>query len=124
MNVCQPHWDELRGAIDDRGLSHLVAKDGVAAARNLEAQLQGTDAEENYDPLMSAYWAIMANSLKCWGLGALADDFGCPLCALDRHAAECAEEGCARNTGADWIRFASDGQLQAARDLGLVGKPN
>jgi hypothetical protein len=124
MKICQSHWDKLRAAIDERGLSSFVAKDGVKAAQQMANQLNGSDDKEDYDPLMSAYWAIMGNSIKAFGIGAMQEDFGCPLCALDTHAAECKDEGCPKYTGADWIGLAADGQLSIAKDLGLIGEPN
>ena len=124
MKMCQSHWDKLKTAIDERGLGHLVAKDGVKAAQQIANQLNGSEAKEDYDPLMSAYWAIMANSIKAFGIGAMQEDFGCSLCALDAHAAECKDEGCPKYTGQNWIDLASDGQLSIAKELGLVGEPN
>lgn len=124
MEICKPHWDALRTAIEDRGLSHLVAKDAAANAKNLQAQMSGTDDDSNYDPLMAAYWAITSNSLQVWGLDSMQPDFGCPLCALDQHSAECTDEKCPKDTGTTWIGYAADGQLSIATEKGLVGKPN
>jgi hypothetical protein len=52
MKICESHWDKLRTAIDERGLSHLVAKDGAKAASQIAAQLNGSEAKEDYDPMM------------------------------------------------------------------------
>ena len=124
MKICESHWDKLRTAIDERGLSHLVAKDGAKAASQIAAQLNGSEAKEDYDPLMSAYWAITGNSIKAFGLDSMREDFGCPLCALDTHAAECKDEACPKYTGTDWVTLAADGQLSIAKEMGLIGEPN
>jgi hypothetical protein len=124
MKICQSHWDKLRTGIEERGLAHLVAKDGAKAAQQMANQLNGSDAAEDYDPLMAAYWALMGNSIKAFGVGAMQEDFGCPLCELDKHAVECKDEGCPKYTGTDWINFAADGQLSVAKEMGLLGEPN
>jgi hypothetical protein len=123
MKICQEHWNRLRTAIEERGLSHFVAKDGKVAANNMVAELQGANTKENYDPLMAANFAIWGNALECWGIEMMTSD-ACPLCALDKHAAECTEESCNKQSGSDWIRFAADGQFKVAQELGLLGEPN
>jgi hypothetical protein len=124
MKICAEHWEKLRTAIDDRGLTFLVAKDGAKAAQQLTNQINGSEAKEDYDPLMSAYWAITANAVRTFGVDSMREDFGCPLCALDTHAAECKDEGCPKYTGADWIGLSADGQLSIAKEMGLIGEPN
>jgi hypothetical protein len=124
MKFCTEHWDKLRTAIDERGLGQLVAKSGEAAAQQIAAQLNGSEDAKDYDPLMAAYWAITANSIKAFGLDSMREDFGCPLCELDKHAAECKDESCPKYTGAAWIGFAADGQRSIAEELGLISKPN
>lgn len=125
MKICDAHWTELRKAIDDRGLTRFIAKDGEIAAKNMSAQIQGTDTEENFDPLMSAVFAIWGNSLEAFGLDIMKQDAPCPLCVLDKHVKECTDEGCTmKQSGSDWIRFAADGQMDVATELGLLGKPN
>lgn len=92
MRFCQDHWDRLRRAIEDRGLSDLIAPDGRVAMRQLADQLEragrGEEPETpvNYDPLMAAHWAIVSN------VGALArgaalelmrpNEDGSPRCPL------------------------------------------
>lgn len=62
MRFCQDHWDALRQRISDRGLDHLVARGGAAAGRQMKDQLEsGEVALRNFDPLMSAHWAIANN---------------------------------------------------------------
>jgi hypothetical protein len=124
MKICDSHWQQLKKAIDDRGLSRFVSKDGEHAAQNMIAQ-QGTDTKDNYDPLMFATYAIWGNSIEAFGLDIMRPEAPCPLCVLDKHVKECTEEGCnMKQSGSDWIGFAADGQIDAATELGLLGKPN
>jgi len=124
MKICSAHWSALRTAIDERGLSSFVSKDGETAVRTLTAALQGTDGKDAFDPLLQANFAIWSNALESFGPDITKEDAPCPLCAMDNHAATCAEGGCKNETGADWIKFAADEQLENARQMGLLGKPN
>ena len=125
MKICQEHWNQLREAIEQRGMGHLVAKNGETAAQNAVASLQGADTKETFDPLMNANFAIWSNSIQCFGIEIMAENAPCPLCALDNHVKECTDEKCQfKQTGADWIGFAADGQLENAREKGLIGEPN
>ncbi len=64
MRFCQPHWDALRAKIDERGLSHLVAGSGEIAAEQIADQLDRDEiTAANFDPLMSAHFAILNNVL-------------------------------------------------------------
>lgn len=99
MKFCQGHWDRLRKAIDDRGLGHLVAPDGKAAAQQMADQLERADRGEepftpvNYDPLMAAHWAIV-NAVSALAPGIalhlmMPDEDGsekCPLCYANDQA--------------------------------------
>lgn len=115
MKMCMPHWGELRKAIDDRGLSPLVARSGKEAAESAVRQIEGTDDKKaDFDPLMSANWAIMGRALELGGLYLMgADDKGeeyCPLCEVDKHGGK----------ASDWITGCCNAQLDHARELGLV----
>lgn len=69
MKFCQPHWDKLKAAIAERGLSHLIAKSGQEAmAREIRALENKQEGPRDYDPLMSAHWQIAENALRCGGL--------------------------------------------------------
>lgn len=124
MKICDSHWQQLRQAITDRGLAGFISKDGEHATENMVAQLQGTNTKENYDPLMSATFAIWGNALEAFGVEIVHEDAPCPLCVLDKHAAECTDVNCNKQTGTDWIGFAADGQVEVATEMGLLGKPN
>lgn len=117
MRFCQSHWDRLKKAIEDRGLNHLIAKDGKEAMQQAIKQLQGVDDKrKDYDPLMSAHWQIVENAIKAGGLYIMMGDI-CPLCEVDKHQAEM-QPG---NSSDDWIKYASDAQLEYAKSMGLQG---
>jgi hypothetical protein len=131
MRFCQDHWDRLRKAIDERGLTDLVAPDGKVAMAQLADQLERAQRGEektltpvNYDPLMAAHWAIVNNvaetARKFGGPGAalyaMAGDC-CPLCyANEQHQAVCNEEGCTF-TYDDWIDRAADDELEHVKKM-------
>lgn len=109
MKICQPHWDELRRAIRDRGLEQYVSKDGADAAARLVRSMEEKQSKANFDPLMAAHTAILSNALRIGGLYILAPAEGgglrCPICHLKRP---------------EWIDYAANDQLMTARELGLV----
>ena len=75
MGMCVEHWEELKQEIKVRGLGDLIAPDGETAAAQAADQIQRASRGEdpstpaNYDPLMSAYWAILSNAAKFLGEG-------------------------------------------------------
>lgn len=109
MKICQTHWDQLRQALDERGLSHLVAKSSEDAHAALVEQLQGDAKPSGYDPLMTANFAIFSAFLEDAGIAGLSVD--CPLCVVAE-----AQPGLDQ----EWIKGCSDDQLKHARALGLV----
>lgn len=65
MKFCQDHWNAMRQAVEDRGLSGLVAKDGAAAVAQVEEELlERWATRETFDPLMSMHWAIATNAMR------------------------------------------------------------
>lgn len=124
MKICENHFEQLKQAIDDRGLTYLIAKNSLLAAQNFSEQARGIQTKENYDPLMSANWTIWGNALQCFGTEIMSPDAPCPLCILDDHAATCTDTKCIKDSGSDWIGFAADGQVEAAKKLGIIGEPN
>lgn len=113
MRMCKQHWDELRAAIDARGLGGLVARSGEAAFEALRNQLEGDAQKADYDPLMAANFAIWGNALNAGGLYLMFQQDGkelCPLCELAKHGGK----------PANWVAGAADEQLHEARRLGLV----
>lgn len=106
MRFCSDHWTGLREAIEAEGISHLIARDGQAAAANMISEAQTGLRRENFDPLMGAHWAII-NRIADNAPAVLFQD-GCPICWIqDEHERTCigAENGCVvtRQTFEDWI---------------------
>lgn len=86
MKFCQEHWKQLRKAIDDNGLGHLVAKDGEQAVKDLVEQAKLGVTPDNFDPLMFAHNIIFAKIIEHSGLTYFMPDAphnGCPMCEPD-----------------------------------------
>lgn len=112
MRICEKHWDMLRTAIDERGLSKFVSRDGQAAAEKIKAQMQRQAPEETFDPLLAANISIWSNALEIGGMYLLSGDY-CPICESEAHGS---------HPGDWWINHAADDQLNKAREMGLVPK--
>lgn len=109
MKMCPAHWQALRAAIEARGLSHLVSKNGAEAKKKLATELEGRGAENDFDPLLCANNMLFAAGLSCGGLAMLSGDF-CPVCKAE-------ENGVPKG---EWIEGPADAVLKRARDEGLV----
>ncbi len=112
MEICKRHWDALRQAIADRGLEHLGAKSGRDAMRNIITELEGREAENDFDPLMTAHNMIWNMSLEVCGLELMAGDEQqqCPICnALQKYEAW-------------WIEGPANAVKTLAQEKGLVPK--
>src|SRR5258708_5275570 len=99
MQFCQTHWGKLKAAIDERNLSQLVAKDGVAAAKRLKSEFEGSDGPDDFDPLMALHNMLWGELLSRGGLEIMApNDDGserCPLCyANESHERDCSDPEC------------------------------
>jgi hypothetical protein len=120
VNLCQKHWDELKQAIKDRGLFHLVPSTMEEAAQNAVASLEGQ--EGRFDPLMGASNTIFKNAFHAIGLPLLEPgDSGKPPCPICFLLQECP---CKKGADCDinnWIKYAADGALDYAREQKLVG---
>ena len=116
---CQAHWDELRGAITQRGLGGLIARDGAAAAAQVADELNlGTGHDrEGFDPLIRA-WSMIAGRALDMGSGLI----GCPLCYVQRHHDECQQPNCLKPLPDDWITGCVESLRLYAQDLGLVSR--
>lgn len=65
MKFCDAHWQRLRELIVERGLGDLIAPSGETAFAQMADQLQKNDVTlVNFDPLMGAFWAVVANAMK------------------------------------------------------------
>lgn len=118
MQFCTTHWQALRQAVECRGMSHLVAKDGAAAIQDVAAQFNGTDTLANWDPLMAAHWAIGNRVLQAVGLRLIVER-ECPLCVVERSGVQQTS-----NAGAaqQWVDGCMDSMLAYARQNKLVAE--
>lgn len=111
-----PHWNDLREAIKERGLWHLVSKNGEEAIKSVTNQIEGK--EHHYDPLMAGNFAIWSNALDAGGLYLMGKDENgneyCPLCELDKHT------NCDPKASVKWITGCADEQLKICQEKGLV----
>src|SRR5437879_2436491 len=108
MKMCQPHWDQLRAGVRERGMEHLVLPDGEAARDNIDRELAG-DPDAHFDPLMSANCSLFTTAIECGGLDMM-NGAHCPLCEADANGGQAQA----------WITGCLDAQLAHARERGLV----
>lgn len=124
MKFCQGHWDKLRAAIDQRGLTPLVAKDGRMAMQNTVLELEGRADEAQFDPLMNAHWMIVGRALDLGGMYLMGStpEGGeyCPVCEVMKHPESCAEPVTAEQIEDYWINGPHVDELDAL-DRTLVG---
>ena len=122
MQFCQGHWDTLKKAIDERGLSHLIAKDGQAAVAEAKDQLNGTtDPSVAPDPLMQAHWMITGRVMEIAGLGMMYEE-ECAICDLPTgHCPLCeVEHGAGPGSAQNWINGCADQILAEYRQSGWM----
>ena len=127
MRMCEDHWQKLRDAVDATGLGTLVSEGGQEAMMKMVAGLQEGPSIDNFDPLMQAHNAIMANTMTICQerggqasvaelMGAYGDDW-CPLCYInEQHNQACEEEGCTY-TFDSWCIYAAEEQLKLWKEL-------
>ena len=121
MQFCNQHWDALRAAIDTRGLSALIAESGEKAVSNLSSEMNDGPTIDNFDPLMSAHWAIINNLANVDPHILFIND--CPLCFANRiHAKKCVVPDCTSGTTHfdSWIDRAADDQIIECKKRGLI----
>jgi hypothetical protein len=118
MKFCPAHWETLRAAIKDRGLSALVAESGQQAVSNFASEIDHGPTVDNFDPLMGAHWAIIGNLSTNNPAILFADD--CPLCYANRaHFEGCSDPTCTDAAYYDpWIQRAADDQVDVWKSLG------
>lgn len=129
MRFCQQHWEALRTAIDQRGLTQLVARDGVEAVAKMKADLQTGTTRDTFDPLLLAHNAILKKSIEVLGMEVFQPNADgsprCPLCFSEElHATDPAhqESHCACGWSVQGvIDGAADWVLEGAKHFGLVG---
>lgn len=112
-----------RQAIENRGMSGLIAKDGKTALEDMVADFHGEPdpKHERFDPLMSMHWHWTNSAIREGGLYLMGetedgsnDGHYCPLCEYTKHA-----KGF---DAADAIGLVADQMLDFARTNGLVPK--
>lgn len=119
MKFCTDHWTALREAIDKRGLTAWIAESGEQATRNLLSEQTEGRTIDNFDPLMAAHNAIMANTLWIVDPPArrLLTTDECPICYCNRE--DPANAGGSRVHDYDvWIDKAADDALKVWQELG------
>lgn len=100
----------MKQAVDDKGMKHLVHSSAEAAHASMVRQVEGDTTTGDFDPLLTATWAIYGQFLKNVGLAGMVGDI-CPLCDVDARGP---------STAQNWIDGSTDDQLQHARQLGLM----
>ena len=112
MKICQNHWDALRKALDDRGIGHLGAKTGQQAMAAVVTELEGREAENEFDPLMGCNWMIFSKAIEVCGMGLMGwvqdGSDKCPIC----ESVKLHEQW--------WIDGPADAMLKEAQEKGLV----
>jgi hypothetical protein len=109
MQICQTHWEELKAAIDARGLSQFIAKDGKEAIEHTVRELNGEDTVVDFEPLMGSNWWLSNAAMHYFGLAVMEPNEDgsnkCPVCMLQ---------------GINWIEMCADLGLNEAKKRGLV----
>lgn len=87
--MCTTHWDALKGAIEVRGMGHLIAANARDAHARAVSEVKGASEVDDFDPLMAATWMIYGRATNDFGLVMMTlDEQGahrCPLCELLKH---------------------------------------
>lgn len=92
--------------------------------KNLVSEAQDGSNVDNFDPLMSAHWAIIGNVMKSpVGMSVMFQNEDgsdrCPLCFItSEHLAHCTNPECEIVNYDEWIDRAADGALEAWKELG------
>ncbi len=125
MKFCIPHWEEVKAAIQMRGLQPLVSKNGEQVIDRMMANLNGNTQVR--DPLANVTFAIYTEALRTGGLYLMgADEYGnefCPLCELDKHAIDDKGNRPEPKASVQWINGSCDAELESCKNLGLVPPP-
>lgn len=110
LSLCPAHWKEIKDKVAEFGMDHLIKKTANEALADIRGQLEGAPAEQTFDPLMGAYWAIQTTYLRGAGLAAFQSGL-CSLCDVDQES-----PGRATN----WIEGSVTDQFNRAKHLGLI----
>jgi hypothetical protein len=121
--LCQDHWDQLRAAVDERGLGALVAESGEEAMHRTVRELEGERSIDSFDPLMNAFFLILGHAVELAGPRVMAGPGdGCFLCWMNlEHEHSCTGCSLPRVNGFDhWIDKAADATKQRWLELGAA----
>ncbi len=119
MQICDKHWQDIRTALDNLGLTPLIASSGEELEGRLNAMIAGGSVDiKTYDPLMVANMAISKQALEQGGLymlGAKEDgtDY-CPLCELAAHTDP--------DAPAEWIKGCTEAIKANCDEAGITPK--
>lgn len=110
MKFCIPHWEQLKQAVKDRGMYHLVHSSGQAAMDALARVADGISDEKDFDPLMAATMRIYGQFAREAGWEKLDADI-CPLCEIAETMPDMPD---------NWIDGCCDEMLEFARESKLM----
>jgi hypothetical protein len=114
MKLCDPHWKELKAAIDAYGMGASIAEHSRHLGAKLKEELEGKPrTRANYDPLMGATMMIYGHSIEHGGLGIMAvEPEPCPICYFSKncpHGPRCDVgkwiEYAARDSHEEWSKL-------------------
>jgi hypothetical protein len=123
MRICKEHWEALRAAIENKGMSHLV-KSGQEIFDSAKNELTG-EGPTTFDPLFMANNMIVGNAIKSGGLYLLGetedgsnDGHYCPLCEAKYHGSK--SEQPVDNLDEDWIEGCTEAILRDAIEKRII----
>lgn len=121
MKCCDKHWQMIRTALDERGLTPFVAKSGEEAAARMQRAADEGETKDTFEPLIGINIMLMDNALRFWGITAVQGD-GCPVCMAMESAKNCT---CGKSHDPEsiekhWTIGPADCALERAKQLGLV----
>lgn len=120
MKMCRPHWDQLRAAVESRGLGHLIAANGREAHARAVAELKGeADPVADFDPLMVAHNMILSHATEGLGLFLFTGDY-CPVCELLKVYPPIPEGHRYKTNQSYMIDGPADAVLEMAREAGVA----
>jgi hypothetical protein len=115
MQFCQSHWEQLRAAIDARGLAPLVSRNGQEGMEAFKAWLADSPDGATFDPLVSAHFMIVDRALHALGPYLLGDY--CPVCEVVRvHPKPCLNGCTDEDVERAWINGPADGVLRHVQE--------
>ena len=132
MRFCENHWGMLREKVDAAGLGTLVPETAEKAMAGLVDQIE-TDKTtvDNFDPLMGAHNAIVANGLDMVGLDLMQPNEDgserCPICYLTAYSQkwrgpnDICTCGCGERVPnfEEWLDLAVAGQVEVWKAMQL-----